>query len=109
MKSEIRQRWLEALRSGKYDQGKSWLRQGDSFCCLGVLCDLVDPTGWRPGALVYSYSVADHTSILPGMTKVATGLDSAVDLDKLMSMNDNGQSFAQIADWIEANIPADAA
>jgi len=38
--------WLEALRSGKYKQGKEKLRQRDKvshrhvYCCLGVLCDL---------------------------------------------------------------------
>lgn len=33
--------WTEALRSGKYKQGKRFLRTGDSFCCLGVAGDLV--------------------------------------------------------------------
>lgn len=40
MKPEIKELWVEALRSGKYDQTKNTLRRGDSFCCLGVLCDL---------------------------------------------------------------------
>jgi ribosomal protein S14 len=38
-------RWLEALRSGKYEQGKEHLHQiGDStqFCCLGVACAVSD-------------------------------------------------------------------
>jgi hypothetical protein len=40
MKPEVKQMWLEALRSGKYKQGKRQLRDGNKFCCLGVLCDL---------------------------------------------------------------------
>lgn len=41
MKKEIAMRWIEALRSGKYMQGKGRLRSFyDEFCCLGVLCNL---------------------------------------------------------------------
>ena len=41
MNNELRNLWVEALRSGKYKQGKGRLRDGDTYCCLGVLCDLV--------------------------------------------------------------------
>ena len=41
MKKEIAKLWTKALRSGKYKKGKFTLRNhDDSFCCLGVLCDL---------------------------------------------------------------------
>jgi hypothetical protein len=40
----IKTQWLEALRSGKYKQGKEWLKikKGDEWwhCCLGVLCEI---------------------------------------------------------------------
>lgn len=43
MKKEIAKIWINALRSGKYKQGISALRDKDNkFCCLGVLCDLYD-------------------------------------------------------------------
>lgn len=32
--------WVDALRSGKYKQGSGYLRQGDKYCCLGVVCEL---------------------------------------------------------------------
>jgi hypothetical protein len=43
MNPEIKTRWIEALRSGDYKQGKSILHNiyTDEFCCLGVLCDIV--------------------------------------------------------------------
>ena len=49
MKPEIKTRWLEALRSGRYKQGRSALRTSNNeFCCLGVLCDIVrDQVGGR--------------------------------------------------------------
>lgn len=50
MKEDIKNRWVEALRSGKYKQGQNVLHQSyegqnDSFCCLGVLCDLAAKDG----------------------------------------------------------------
>jgi hypothetical protein len=40
MDQQIKSEWVAALRSGEYKQGVQLLRQGDYFCCLGVLCDL---------------------------------------------------------------------
>jgi len=45
MNNTIMKKWVKALRSGKYKQGRGTLCQVDkkgneSFCCLGVLCDL---------------------------------------------------------------------
>lgn len=33
-------KWIDALRSGNYTQARGGLRDGDGFCCLGVMCDL---------------------------------------------------------------------
>jgi hypothetical protein len=48
--SEIKAEWLEALRSGEYQQGRENLavRREDgsmTYCCLGVLCDLAVRAG----------------------------------------------------------------
>jgi hypothetical protein len=40
MNTEVKQKWIDALRSGKYDQGSEKLRSVTGYCCLGVLCDL---------------------------------------------------------------------
>ena len=40
MNPEIKKRWIDALKSGDYKQGTESLCCNDSFCCLGVLCDL---------------------------------------------------------------------
>lgn len=108
MKAEIKARWIEALRSGKYEQGKRALHPyGSKFCCLGVLCDVVDPSKWEGeeynGAVGY----------LPGDLQDEVRL-----LDReqthLINMNDGnpangiaGKPFSEIADWIERNIPAE--
>jgi hypothetical protein len=40
MNPQIKQKWVSALRSGDYQQGRNYLRTDNGFCCLGVLCDL---------------------------------------------------------------------
>lgn len=45
MNPEIKAQWVKALESGEYKQGKGWLNPiepdgTETFCCLGVLCDL---------------------------------------------------------------------
>ena len=40
MNIEIKQKWVNALRSGEYEQGSEKLYSGRGYCCLGVLCDL---------------------------------------------------------------------
>jgi len=36
----VKHKWLEALRSGEYEQTRGKLKDDKGFCCLGVLCDL---------------------------------------------------------------------
>jgi hypothetical protein len=43
MEPKIKQKWVKALRSGDYQQGRLRLRsvdEPDCYCCLGVLCDI---------------------------------------------------------------------
>jgi hypothetical protein len=48
MKKTVANKWIKALRSGKYEQGKNCLRSfDDKFCCLGVLCDIMDIPHWK--------------------------------------------------------------
>jgi len=49
MRKIIAKKWIKALRSGKYKQGKGYLKQFTSkneprHCCLGVLCELYNDT-----------------------------------------------------------------
>jgi hypothetical protein len=49
MNPEIKEQWVRALRSGQYTQGKDALKISyagkDSYCCLGVLCDIAVKSG----------------------------------------------------------------
>lgn len=118
MKREIRDKWVKALRSGRYKQGQGSLRSADNyFCCLGVLYDVCDSDGWEP---VFehicdedsaSYAVRDRVlecdlpeEWLPDGYQGLRRYDHQSDLAKL---NDNGDSFSEIADYIEQNIPVE--
>lgn len=40
MPRELKEKWIEALRSGKYKQGYGVLKTKGEYCCLGVLQEL---------------------------------------------------------------------
>jgi hypothetical protein len=124
-KKEFRQKWLEALRSGEYKQGRYALRQkstdGDKFCCLGVACDLYNKLGVGDPLEVKQTLFGRNDSIpgvfyneestaLPDSVRVALGLYSSSGAfvtpegnGKYLAIeNDRGQTFAQIADLIES-------
>ena len=85
--------WIAALRSGTYNQGRERLRlYEDSYCCLGVLCDIYDPKGWEQKYNGYFWY--DSSSLLP------SNLESFVSSrtqDILTTLNDRGASFSDIA------------
>ena len=37
MDKKLKVKWVEALRSGKYEQGRHYLESEGRYCCLGVL------------------------------------------------------------------------
>lgn len=118
MNKEWKKKWIEALRSGKYQQGKRMLRhrETNNFCCWGVLCDIVDPAGWREPVMNgdgYGYLNPSNTGMPPEVVYEKCGLvynpdtgllQSDTIADELASMNDNGKSFKEIADKIEENL-----
>ncbi|KGM36152.1 hypothetical protein [Inquilinus limosus] len=104
---EARTKWVEALRSGEYQQGKHQLRDGDGFCCLGVACDLfakLEGIGeWDNGHFKIQHEREFGVLLTPVRTWL--GLQSNTgDINPtkcLTSLNDRGYSFAELADVIE--------
>ena len=97
MKTALKQKWVQALRSGKYEQGSGRLREDDCFCCIGVLADILDPAGWNDDW----WNGQDCTLTDDGCDTAE--LDAQAH-DHLTEMNDNGMPFPKIADWIEENL-----
>jgi hypothetical protein len=106
MKVEVKKRWVEALRSGEYKQGREALRTTDNeFCCLGVLCDIVG-VEWTLGAgREYGHYGRPQKVAYPDKRVYeACGLDDSHE-GTLVKMNDDaGKTFTEIADWIEGNL-----
>jgi hypothetical protein len=104
MNPEVKARWVAALRSGKYAQGVSYLRSqhGPRFCCLGVLCDLYDPSKWD-GVRYDRYAL-----VRPPISVMSwSGLTMRAGVH-LSEMNDGTgtprQDFSEIADYIEREL-----
>jgi hypothetical protein len=121
MNQEIKQQWLAALRSGEYRQARQALRHGDTFCCLGVLCDLhAKATGGEWRISNWNEGMYDNDiSGLPHTVRAWAGLDRRyplIDETDITYFNDGAEgddedfativphSFAQIADLIEAHL-----
>jgi hypothetical protein len=54
--TEFYTQWLAALRSGEYQQGKGQLNCDNTYCCLGVACDIAVKEGmgrWQKGSSDY--------------------------------------------------------
>ena len=109
MNPEIKDRWVAALRSGEYKQGTGRLRRvNDTFCCLGVLCDLLDSDQWEPHADYYSHGGLSYMNIPSNELREQVGLHPD-DVNILWKLNDGWggetpKSFEEIADYIEENL-----
>jgi hypothetical protein len=107
MNPELKQKWVTALRSGQRKQAQGVLRRKDGgFCCLGVLIDVYQPEKWTdPGleASCYVYG-GGGGGMLPD--QLVNELDIPISATgTLIRMNDDqGKTFPEIADWIEANL-----
>jgi hypothetical protein len=108
MHSEMKAKWIEALRSGKYEQGFAQLKTNDNkYCCLGVLCDLDEETSWGTSTLMPGTfnemnvnAYMNQINFLPEKLRTKYEI-MAGDEKVLIELNDGGFSFEKIADYIE--------
>ena len=98
----FKRKWIKALRSGKYRQGRKTLytkgshRGRPRYCCLGVagrICGLSNEDMRRKG---FVYNCGVIPDLITGDDGIATVLSG---------MNDRHEkSFSKIADWIQENL-----
>ena len=132
MKTDIKVRWVERLRSEQDEQGRDMLRDADGkLCCLGVLTEIAADEGVVErlgvgGSNAFAYGVRDSKGVIvsaesailhPAVAEWA-GLprrpsvefdDGEVDewegrVADLDELNDGGMTFSQIADLIERHL-----
>ena len=102
MDKELKDKWVAALRSGDYRQGKGFLYSEGCHCCLGVLCEVSGIPEWDGDMIEYCGEVRDQTIPKPIIDRIGLSVGCA---DLLIEANDlEGKSFSEIADYIEANL-----
>lgn len=101
MDAKIKADLVQALRGGKYEQITGILRCDGKFCCLGVLCDVMGAK-WRN--LGDADLHGEFQSFYLGPRALAAAGLTEEQQEVLYRMNDDGKSFAEIADHIEANL-----
>lgn len=115
----FKNKWIKALRSGKYKQGNGSLynKKDDSYCCLGLgaaICGISLESLEGKGLLINNAEKK-----IRGINKIPKPLIGSVlkisnkynpIVDKLVDMNDNMMnmkhkySFKRIATWIEKHL-----
>lgn len=103
--------WVAALRSGRFEQGRLKLGWPDGRrCCLGVACEVAIENGLPVSKTIES----DESDVvfdgvwaeLPLAVRTWLGLRTSngePDTGPALSgRNDSGQTFAEIADYIES-------
>lgn len=126
MREDIKKQWVEALRSGDYEQTTGQLIRREfasdtlEFCCLGVLCELLPQVERGESFYVLRAGLEEGyhaTTGLPRGSAKDLGVDGLHETlyvedadvqmtkqDILIGMNDGGDDFLTIADWIEENL-----
>lgn len=104
MDKDIKAFWVDALRSGKYKQGKSFLSYDKKFCCLGVLCDVMAHPLWEHDWDCAAQIMLDDPWEIPPELRKKCKITRR-EQTKLIDLNDEeNKTFPEIADWIEENL-----
>ena len=117
MNNQLIRDWIDALRSGKYKQGRARLRStqpgGDAYCCLGVFCDIHPDLEWK------DYTIEDkgdakcsrkkidceHIAVTALHHDIREQLITELGQEVLIGMNDRHKAtFDEIADYLEKQL-----
>lgn len=110
--NENARKWVEALRSGEYEQGKRRLCRDGKHCCLGVACEVAIKNGVEIERRDYGGTIYfdGHCDLLPEKVREWLGLNSdggrylplTGKKSDLATRNDSGADFKRIANIIES-------
>lgn len=99
MNKEFIQKWIEELKSGKYKKGKGALRsRSDKFCCLGVACGMLEPSGWKVFNGHSWHSGKMGSLSLEQLEKI--GISDEIQ-DQLIGLNDSNETFDEVINYLE--------
>lgn len=131
MDKKAMKQWVKVLRSGEYDQTTGKLYDNEGFCCLGVLtneyCRVIGGDFTKQlGTDILNYktyttsNISKEVKLWSGLMDKATPISKFKKTNKinkilnsntnlfnnrevLATLNDNGCTFPEIADFIETN------
>jgi hypothetical protein len=104
--------WVAALRSGDYKQIAHFLSRNNKFCCVGVACELAIANKVNVQRNSVRSIDGRHITVGYGIENCTCGVNFPQELcdwlglnktilSRYADLNDNGMSFADIADAIE--------
>ena len=100
--------WTGNLRSGRFRQATGRLRTDLGWCALGVACHTYDRRHWRHDTEAWTYldcreelpvEVADAFRLRTACGRYGLGGSQSLVLD-----NDEGRTFAELADLIDRQL-----
>ena len=110
MNEQVKDKWVAALKSGKYKQARGYLKTENGYCCLGVLCELfiAESNELNVGGYDHITTYNRECAYLPAevlrwadmryVNGRASGLISSVSF-----VNDNADDFTSSIEYIEQN------
>ena len=125
MHKNIMEKWVQALRSGEYKQGSGVLHNtsNNTYCCLGVLCDIYQQEGNKFNSVsegnwgvetgngwenIPATFFDDRPDVLPEVVMRWADISCSAgsfDDDTLTTLNDDcGYTFDEIATVIEKEV-----
>ena len=95
-----------ALRSGLYEQTVEALQDENGFCCLGVMCEIWEKeTGLKLArdkkGFIYGGDLNDQQGVREWVGLLHPDGSTKI-MESLVHLNDEGHTFAAIADFIES-------
>jgi hypothetical protein len=114
MKKKYKDAWIKALRSGRYKQCREQLRDGEGYCCLGVLARIngsskkdleSQASDLDDGVCItdLNLSIILHGQLSDSFLK-KVGIKTT-EQSRLIKLNDDlSYDFIGIADYIEDNL-----
>ncbi len=114
MNTSVKKKWIAALTKGEYKQGKRVLKHKDTYCCLGVLCDLHSQehtNKWKEGTKQEPEDCSTYIGCvftLPDKVMKWAGLEDESpeiifdgESTTLAELNDEDKTFKEIAQLIK--------
>lgn len=94
MNAKLKKKWVDALMSGKYEQGSGLLFYAGQYCCLGVLGECAGMSREE----MYGIGLLRYAPVV-GRLPISRDAEN-----HLAELNDEGIPFEVIAGFIQENL-----